>query len=145
LSGFGPNVRITAVLHRNGPTGEHEAEIYVRMAISANIARGYEVTVTQTGECYIVRWNGSVNSFDLLLGPITTNVSVLDGAVWEVTMQGVNLAVKCDGATVVAATDMSGFSGTYWSDGNPGMGFWYHNASDAKSNYGWSSYIAVEI
>src|SRR5215831_6507142 len=100
LSGFAANQKAKCVLHRNSPAGEHEVEMLLRFQISSGLARGYEVSVLQGGTVYVVRWNGALNDYTQIAGPISTNVNAGSGATWEAQIVGSVLTVTCNGAQV---------------------------------------------
>jgi hypothetical protein len=148
LSGFPANHYAMAVLSNSAPSGELEVELLLRWAISANVARGYEITIIDNGNMYLVDWGGAVNNFAIIDGPITTNVSTADGAIWYAQVVGNTVTVKCNGTTVLTR-DVEAWatanSRTYWSTGNPGLGFYTDNslgAPSAGTTYAWSSFEA---
>jgi hypothetical protein len=142
LAGRWPtDVTITTTIGKTGtPTGLHEVEHFHRMTVVSNSVKGYEVDIDLSGNLFVVLWRGPINSF-INAGTVAGN-NVADGATWSSSMSGSVLTVRNNGSQVFSQ-DMSAWSTTngetYLANGNPGIGFWY-DATDAKSNYGWTNY-----
>jgi hypothetical protein len=61
LTGFPPDLHVTAVMHNTVPSGiVQETEILFRWTDSATSAQGYEVNLNSGGAAQIVRWNGAL-------------------------------------------------------------------------------------
>lgn len=129
------------------PSVSHEIEIWVRAAITANNARGYEVLWAGTdGTIAIVRWNGpladssnSNNGFTQIAtaaGGVPAHGDVLRAEI----IAGV-IKVYKNGSLV-----LTGPSDTTWTSGQPGMGFWPRSGGNVvRANLGWQSYSAGDL
>jgi hypothetical protein len=146
LSGFSANHSVTATLRNNGAVTGLEAELLLRFDISANNARGYEVDlVFSSTQMHFVRWNGPKNSFTDISGGISTGVTMNDGDVWFASAVGNIITIKCNGTTVYTH-DISGDTGSQWTDGNPGIGFWNETGSALNQpKMGWKNITAVSL
>jgi len=137
-----------------------EAELRLRMTISANSITGYEITcsVTTTHYLQIVRWNGANGQYvylnqddssdycsngDVLMATITgTNPSTIN-----VYKNGTLLITACDnGGGNSGSCGGHGYGGPGgaagpFTNGAPGMGF-YNNQGYAWSTFGFSSFSA---
>lgn len=79
------------------PGNTHELGLFVRMAISANSARGYEAYLNHTGNHSVVRWNGPLNDFTVLGGENISSVTTPangDLVRLEVTGQSPNITIN---------------------------------------------------
>jgi hypothetical protein len=124
------NHQVTATIHRvsgYSPPSSHEVSLYLRMAINANNARGYECLCPFGGNGgQIVRWNGAVGDFTPLnnSGPGFGNVA--DGDVLIAKVIGGTITVYQNGNLVMSVNDST------WADGNPGMGFFIRPGAGAN-------------
>lgn len=131
---------IDSIAHRQGFNPDHycksivagtgnsflETELLLRFKITAHNARGYEVDFTPgDGLVRLVRWNGAQDSFSIMTSAAG---SFSNGDVYEAWVQGSLVSVAINGTTLINAFDVQAWAvangGSYWSDGNPGMGFW---------------------
>lgn len=156
---WGPNVHLTGVMHYGTPDTSHfqEVEFRLRSTLSAHVNSGYEINFSlnpNLNYTQIVRWNGAHGSFDYCKmqgnSAYTTTPrnlgsgivgGVVDGDTAEVFMTGNNITVYVNSILVNSAdvsTDCG--AGSNFTSGNPGIGFY----NFTSSNYGWSSFSAVE-
>lgn len=142
LSGFAANHYIEGVVFKAAgynPPDNHEIELFVRCAISAHNARGYEVNAQSSGAyTEIVRWNGPANDYTRLTTSGPGFGTPANGDVMRVEVRGSAITVFKNGTQVLAATD------TRFSTGNPGIGFWCRPGG-TLANYGWQSVIAGNL
>lgn len=136
LSGYPADQWGQITISRGGDSGEHEVEILLRWSLSSVNSHGYEVDITNAGNLYLVRWNGALNSFNIMDGPVNTNVTANNGDVWYAQVVGSTVTVKCNGTTVLTR-DVQAWAvangGSYWSSGDPGMGAYTDNSLGAPS------------
>ena len=139
LSGFSANQYIEGIVHKAAgynPPDNHEIELFVRCAISAHNARGYEVNVQSNGAySQIVRWNGPANDYFAMAASGPGFGTPAHGDVMRVEVKGNTITVFKNGAQVLIATDAS------FSTGNPGIGFWCRPGGTLAS-FGWQSITA---
>lgn len=141
-------VDVTVVVDPALSTGQHEMECLLRFAISGHNARGYECNYSYGngagGPSYqqIVRWNGSLNSFDVLAqtfgapAPVTGDTIRATIVGNLITVYLVHLGVQ----SFVQSVDITAFGGTVWASGQPGIGTWHGNNS--STDYVASDYFA---
>jgi hypothetical protein len=141
LTGFSANHYAQGTIFRTGSfPAVHEIELLLRFSISANVARGYEILWNTSGNFGIARWNGGAGSFvdaegsGSGAGPGTP----AHGDVLRAEMNGTTLTIYKNGTLVYTQTGM-----TYWTDGNPGMGFFTRDGT--MSNFGWSAFSAGNL
>lgn len=160
LSGFGFDHSAQATMFKGaGATGQQEAELLLRWHIVAHGIYGYEIDCTPGG-VYVVRWNGPLNDFTTLAGPISTNYIYSNGTVFYAKIVGSLITVRCNGATVTTYNTSSDTAPTLnapyaagqglarYTDGNPGLGFYRDSTVGAPGNnneLGWSSYTATAV
>lgn len=135
-----------------GGGGSHECELYLRGAISANVARGYECSVGLAGGApyaFIVRWEGPVGSYSTLWDPHggvgsydNTFATPADGDVYYAQIVGTVITLKQNGVTI-GHYDTAG-DGTKWSSGQPGLGFWPVDGAD-RTQAGWRAWSAGDL
>jgi hypothetical protein len=138
------------------PTGtcRHEAEVRLRMTISANSIKGYEVycsVMPSPNEyCHIARWNGPSGSYcNIESAEFTTHL--VNGDVLTAKVTGTNPVVitgSRNGTQIMQATDTgqgcsTGGAAGPWTSGNPGIGF-YDSQDSNWSNFGFSSFTATD-
>jgi len=155
LSGFWANHQVQATASVSGSISGLEVELLLRYDISAHNARGYEVDITANGGLlHIVRWNGAKNSYTVIADSSTTHA---DGDVWVATINGSVITVTQNG-TPINWTISGGGSGTsvdlqawavanggsYFSSGNPGIGFWNETGS-LNANFSWTDFTATSF
>ena len=128
------------------PPQKHEVELHLRMSISANSAKGYEIMWGMdggTGLAYIAmaRWNGPLGDYTTLYDPGEGTIRMpQDGDVFYAQIVGNIITVKLNGA-VVTTVDVNKIGSPIFSSGQPGMGFWPVDGA-TPANYGWKSYTA---
>jgi hypothetical protein len=140
LSGFPPNQRATAVIHRTGgATGNLEVELLLRWSEGASRTTpfgatkcvGYEINLQSNGAyVQIGRFKGLPALFDSLVSgsPLTT-MGVHDGDVFSAEIVGNKITAKLNGTVIATATDTDGAAGggPPIATGNPGVGFYRHD------------------
>ena len=148
LSGFSPNVTITATVHlaANIADGQtHEVELLFRMGGDATHTRGYEMSFDNGGNVTLVRWNGALGDYTFVnhTGGANPEVGGLkNGDVISARASGNTFTASVNGVLIYTATDNT------WTDGQPGIGFFIRNdvAADAAFNakYAFSSLTVVD-
>jgi hypothetical protein len=121
-----------------------EVELRLRSAISPHSITGYEVfwKCSQTPESYysVVRWNGPLGDFTVLLDVHGAEKGVKNGDVIRATIVGDVISLYKNGAFVDRVKD-----GTYAS-GAPGIGFYLHAGSrGSTTDYGITRFRAEEL
>jgi hypothetical protein len=142
LSGFSANQSGTGVIHLDSSIDgscTHEVEILLRMADSANTARGYECNLAYNGAyAEIVRWNGAIGDFTYLArGSVPGGVH--DGDTLSASIVGTTITLTVNGTQIAQATDST------FASGNPGIGFWRGGACGRTGDYGFTSYTAKSL
>jgi hypothetical protein len=119
------------------PSNSHEIELLLHFAISANVARGYELSWSYAGNIQIVRWNGALGDFTVL--NTLTVAAPSDGDVLrgEIDNSGV-IMVYLNGVSQGSATD------TTWTDGQPGIGFFPRTGATLTA-LGWKSFTGGSL
>jgi hypothetical protein len=127
-----------------------EVELALRCQMNATLNCGIEVDIGNYagGQMQLVRWNGPKNNFTL--GPLyTTNVSLVDGAVWVASVKGYFVTVTCNGLPVATNVDIRtafGAGGLVIAHGVPGMGFVCNTGNpDDRTKFGWKAWSALAI
>lgn len=151
-TGFSANHRVTGKLHNASAVNGLECELLTRFQITNGNARGYEWDLVITsGDFSFVRWNGPGGTdgsgpgvaFDVILShqAFVGGASYADGRVWSCDTVGPLCSLYCDGIQQ-ASVDVQAWAttngGSYWSDGQPGMGFWNESGS-SSSTFGLQS------
>lgn len=133
------------------PAGQHEAEMLLRFAITANNARGYEVLVGHAGNMALVRWNGARGDYTALFEAGSIG-ALVDGDVMRAEITGQNAACRIrvykNGAELTgngSPFDVNVAGGTVWNSGQPGLGFWPVDTGNVPASYGWDSYTAGNL
>lgn len=142
LSGFGPNQTASAVIHKeDGIAGCcHEVEILLRWSDSGHDAHGYECNLAYDGAyAQIVRWNGAVGSFTYVGAQGSVSGGVKDGDTLTCTIVGDTITLAVNGVERAKGTD------TTFTSGNPGIGFFRRNHSNAESDFGFTSFVAKTL
>src|SRR5262249_46978640 len=108
--------------------------------ISPRVNSGYEINFrcTSDGSQYteIVRWNGPLGNFTYLARAAGPGIKT--GDVVKATMIGNTITVYINGVQVNQAVDST------FTTGNPGMGFYLHNAASRNMDYGFTSFYATD-
>ncbi len=144
---WGSNQTVQAVFHRaaSDSAGHAEVELLTCWKISAHVARGYECNfgTKPAGGNYtqIVRWNGSFGSFTLL--DSRTVSDFVDGDILKVTCTNsaantMRITSFINGTAIFSVTD------SIYSNGTPGIGFYWDNPNGSMSDFGFSSYSATD-
>jgi len=150
---FPANQYAEATLYRNGsyasPDG-HEIELLLRFSISSNDAHGYEIIFgCSSPDKYmaIVRWNGGLGDYTALYDPGAGSVAMNDGDVFRAEIIGNILSVYRNGSLISGASvDITGFPGSVWNSGQPGMGSWpIPGAGTVLADLGWKSFRAGSL
>lgn len=123
-SGFTPNQWAQAVIHKSGTLTDYfEVELLLRWQITAHVARGYEINISHDGVyCQVVRWNGTLDSFDYVITNFSNQATPQDGDTFYAEISGNIVTVKLNG-TLIGTVDVSVIGGTVWNTGDPGVGF----------------------
>jgi hypothetical protein len=120
------------------PAGSHhEIELLLHFQITPHTARGYEVLWGWDGPLGIVRWNGPIGKYTTLC--VADLGRLQDGDVVRAQIVDGLIDVYKNGRLVA-----TGPRDTTWIGGQPGVGFWPVESSDAEA-YGWKSYRAGEL
>lgn len=139
---------VARVTNRNN-TALSEIELWSRIVGSANSWRGYEFTFSmRSSGHYIqcVRWNGALNSFDVVWND-PSPVVINDRDVIEVYTIGTSAYIYINGA-LHGTVDLTAIGGTVFLDGSPGVAHWRHDngaGGISNSDYGWYSYLARNL
>lgn len=141
--GFPADTHIRSVVHSTASAADYNGEVehFHRAAISAHVARGYEINWKVAGNanhyCTIVRWNGALAAFTTLA--TVDPGAIVDGDVLESTIVGSVISAYVNGRLVNQATDAT------WTNGNPGMGFFLRNLTGVgdSSTFGFSSFSVL--
>jgi hypothetical protein len=133
--------RVIGTISRAGgyaPTDSHECELLLRWLITANSARGYEVTFpfANSTQVQVVRWNGALNDFTVLTGTQTNGGNIADGDTLEARIIGSTITAFHNGVQVYTVTD------TTWTTGNPGLGA-FVRTTGVPASYCWKDFTAV--
>jgi hypothetical protein len=140
LSGFPPNQRATAVIHKTGNApGNLEVELLLRWSEGAQRntnfgptkSSGYEINIQGNGGyVQIGRFKGLPALFDSLVSgsPLTT-MGVHDADVFSAEIVGNKITARLNGTIIATATDSDGAAGggPPIATGNPGIGFFRHD------------------
>lgn len=142
------NQQITATV-KNSSAGGLGLEVELLLRATGPNAY-YEIDfVNSSTEMAIVRMDGAANAFTVMTGgPITTNVSLVDGTSIVAKIIGNLITVTCGGNTVISNFDITtGFSaGAVYQYGSPGMGFWNETGTSGNSTkLGWKDWAAVSL
>ncbi len=121
-----------AIVYREaGYSAPHEIELLLRFAVSAHLARGYEVLWDTSGSMAVVRWNGGVSDFTVLngvdIGP------AVDGDVLRAEISGSVIRVLKNGVLRLTVSDL------VWTDGQPGVSFFARPGATLTA-YGWQAF-----
>lgn len=142
---WGANQSVMATVGITGTpstTCNAEVELRLRSAISANVNRGYEVAWAVTNNyLLVVRWNGAVGAFDIILN---TTGTVVNGDSVRATMSADTIYTYKNGS-LTNTVKVTSISGTYWSDGAPGIGFNNHGCAESEGlNWGFEDFSASD-
>jgi hypothetical protein len=141
LSGFAADHEAKAVIRRNPDlaTNPHEAELLLRWADTAEIARGYECQFNHAGGVQVVRWNGPFGDFTALPGSQGSIERKLQtGDVVRARIVGSTITCYINDVQVARVTDQM------WSNGQPGIGF-FKRLDGANDDLAFSSFAATSL
>jgi hypothetical protein len=120
-----------------------EVELRLRTTIAAHSITGYEIncSVSTTNQFIrIVRLNGPLASWTQLGG---IDGHCVNGDVLKATISGTTsttITVYLNGNVVLTATD----TGSAFTGGNPGIGFFLQGTTGLDANYGFSAFSATD-
>lgn len=146
LSGFSPNVTLTAVVHVSSNIADgqtHEVELLLRMAQTSTTTRGYEMNFDTGGNAALVRWNGPLGDYTFISHGTGNPHALQDGDVFSASVSG-NGVFKAfvNGTLVLSATDST------FLTGQPGIGFFIRDSVTAntefQSRYAFTSLSAAD-
>jgi hypothetical protein len=140
LSGFGPDQQAEAVIFRSPSLKSgitHEVELLLRFSDDANSARGYECLFSYDGGVQIVRWNGALGDFTVLVtsGAGKFSRKLVSGDVIKASIVGIVISAYINGVLRARAIDSTFVSG------QPGIGF-FTRPGGSSENFGMTSYSA---
>lgn len=147
LSGFSPNVTLTAVVHVSSNIADgqtHEVELLLRMAqTSSSTTRGYEMNFDTGGNAALVRWNGPLGDYTFISHGTGNPHTLQDGDVFTASVSGTGVfKAFVNGTLVLSATDST------FLTGQPGIGFFIRDSVTAnaefQSRYAFTSFTAVD-
>lgn len=138
------NHYIQGVVHKASgysPSGTHELGLFVRMAITAHGARGYEAYVNHLNNHTVVRWNGTVNDFTPLDGSNIRAIQVpADGDVVRMEASGSTISFYQNSILITQITD------TTYTTGQVGLqSYLAFGGGGTASSYSYSSIIAGNL
>jgi len=146
LSGFSPNVTLSAVAHVSSNISDgqtHEVELLLRMAQTSTTTRGYEMNFDTGGNATLVRWNGALGDYTFISHGTGNPHALQDGDVFSASVSG-NGVFKAfvNGILVLSATDST------FLTGQPGIGFFIRDSVTAntefQSRYAFTSLSAAD-
>ena len=137
LSGFGPNISAQATIYKDPAIagdlqGSHEVEFLFRAVDTSTTIRCYECNLAHNGGYQeIVRWNGAIGSFTVL-SHVTSfpggTMPPVTGDTFKATIVGGVITVYIDKHGGSGFQQLSTFTDSTYTDGNPGIGMWLSNA-----------------
>jgi hypothetical protein len=144
---WGPTQTVEAVVHTVNQRDScyQEVEMRLRSALTPHSCTGYEISfkASSTANAYliIVRWNGPVGNFTMLLQKGGSQYGVADGDTVKATIVGNVITAYLNGVAVGTATDDT------YAAGSPGMGFNLETGDSAcvgtNGDYGFTRYTAT--
>jgi hypothetical protein len=155
---WGPDQTVQAKIVVNKVPAQGEVELRLRMTISSNNIKGYEVLCpTQSNPGYgvqVVRWNGLNGKYAYLTMTGNTGAhQCVNGDVLKATITGTNpvtIKVYLNGAATPFVTGVDhgtesnpGGAAGPWTSGNPGIGF-YDNQDNNWNYFGLTSFMATD-
>lgn len=151
LSGFPANHFCQGTIYNDGSVvGLPEVELLLHWTLSGHVSRGYEIDILADGRVDLTRWNGTLNDFNIVVSPLTTNVSIANGAIWYAQAVNGLITVKCNGS-VCFTYDYSG-DGSTFQTGNPGLGFFADSPNgtpnqntQANRHFNWTAFSAGSL
>jgi hypothetical protein len=139
LSGFPPDQRACAVIHKSSPSISGEVEILLRLSDTKTTAKGYECFLHTNGlYAMIVRWNGVYGDFTSI-AHVDEVTAPQDGDILKATAIGDVITLYLNDEILAQATDST------YPTGNPGIGFYKDEHGGAPTEYGFKSYSATGL
>ena len=120
------------------PNKTHECGLFLRFTLSDGVASGYEAYWNVRGNFAVVRWNGALNSFNVLSGTGPGPGTPAHGDVFRFEAEGSTLRVLKNGVLVRTSTS------TTFTTGQPGMQSYVDPTLDF-SDYGFQSFRCGNI
>ena len=123
LSGFGPDQRAEAVVHRSPELAAnitHEVQLLLRFSDGASYARGYECLFAYFGGVQIIRWNGALGDFtvlEILRGAERLERELQSGDRIRASIRGTVISVYINDELMAEAEDAT------FTSGQPGIAF----------------------
>ena len=144
LSGFAPDVQITATVYISGDAPFGEILLLARMADTATTIRGYEFLYDGDGSVQLMRWNGPNSDFTPMGGEGNNPGPLQDFDQLRMRIEGDTITIfhrrePDDWVQIGQTTD-----GTF-ADGQPGMGFFVRDEGQTLDGVGLRDYLVEEI
>jgi hypothetical protein len=153
---WGPDQTVQATVKINTTPNAccHEAEVRLRMSISANTITGYEAycsVVSSDKYCHIASWGGPNGAY-VNMENSSPSLYLKNGDVLKATVTGTNpvtITMFINGTQVISVQDKGTFTFSDgkrygpWAAGKPGIGF-YDNQDSNWSQFGFSSFTASD-
>jgi hypothetical protein len=144
LSGFGPDVEITATVFIAGSAPFGEILLLARIAQTATTLRAYEFLYDGDGSVQLMRWNGPFGDFTPMGGEESNPGVLRDGDQLRMRVVGNTISAfhkraPGDWVQIARTTD-----GTL-RDGQPGFGFFVRDEGQSIQNIGVRDYSVREI
>lgn len=144
LSGFGPDVEITATVFIEGDAPFGEILLLARMDDTAGTLRGYEFLYDGDGSVQLMRWNGGHGDFTPMGGEGTNPGPLRDHDQLRMRIVGSTITIfhrrsPDDWVEIGETTD------TTFADGQPGFGFFVRNLGQTIDAIGLRDYSVTEI
>jgi hypothetical protein len=142
LTGFAADHFIEGVVHRAGgysPIDPHEIELLLRLEITSNNVRGYEVLLNSDGGSDLIRWNGGLGAFTVLSWTGSGAGGVANGDVFKAQMIGTTITVFKNTVQIMTVSDAT------FATGNPGIGSFMRGNGNVLASMGWQSIVAGNL
>lgn len=122
-------------------SSSHELGLYLRMQISAHLARGYEILLPAPGGgvFQVMVWDGPMGSFHEITGRGgggSLPRALRDGDIVSAKIVGSTISVYLNGTLFNTTVDST------YSSGNPGMGFFMRPGAGDIGNFCLTSWTA---
>lgn len=146
LSGFGPDQRVSAVVHMSGQrsqsTSTHEVELILRGSYAPHEQHVYECNLGYSGPsgwyAQIIVLNGPIGTFQDITQGVGSLGDIADGDVFTAEIVGNTIQTSVNGVVVATATDSS------IATGQPGMGFFWR-ATENVDDFAFTSFCATKL
>ena len=146
LTGFGPNQRVTAVIHlagtRSASTSTHEVELILRGSYTPHQQRLYECNIGYAGPSgwysQIVRQDGPIGTFTEITNSVSQTPDIRDGDVFTAEIIGEVINTYVNGVKVGTATDAN------IATGQPGIGFFWRGTENIE-DFGFTALTATPL